>query len=157
MVNYRVGIGMSVNFAKPAGKILMGFAALTIVLMPFFGVWMWVEEATPVHLVLTAEELTARHTRDEYIIPLNNIESIELIEQRADLPYIITRTNGTSLENLNKGRFAVRSYGSTFLLMHPGNPPFIIIVADGQAYILNDADSNITREVYRDINTFINN
>ena len=38
MVNYRVGIGMSVNIAKPAGKILMGFAALSIALMPFIGV-----------------------------------------------------------------------------------------------------------------------
>jgi len=151
IVNYRVGIGMSVNFAKPAGKILMGFAALTIVLMPFFGIWMWVEEATPAHLVLSTDAITARHTSDMYVIPLNDIESIELIEQRADLPYIITRTNGTSFENLNKGRFSVRGYGSTFLLMQPKDPPFIIIVANGQAYILNDADSNVTREVYNQL------
>jgi len=85
-----------------------------------------------------------------YVIALNDIDSIELIEQRADLPDILMRTNGSSLDNLNKGVFTVRGYGSTFLLMQPRNPPFIVVVANKQAYILNDADGNVTREIYND-------
>jgi len=110
-----------------------------------------VEETTPVRLELGNTAITASHIREMYVIPLSDIESIELVEQRADLPDILLRTNGTSLDNLNKGSFTVRGYGSTFLLMQPRNPPFIIIVANKQAYILNDADGNVTREVYNSI------
>ena len=148
MVNNRVGMGMTVNMAKLGGKILMGFAALVIIAMPFLGVWIWIEEATPVSLVLSETELIVRHTSDRYVIPLRSIDSVELREQRSDFPYILARTSGASFENLRIGRFSVLGHGSTFLCVHPNDPPYLIIVADGQAYILNDADSNVTRDVY---------
>ena len=148
MINYRVGMGMSVNIAKPGGKIIMAFAALSILLMPFIGVWIMVEESTPARLEFNATAVTASHTRELYVIPLLDIESVELVEQGADLPTIFSRTNGTSLDNLNKGTFNVLGHGSTYLLMQPDNPPFLIIIANGQTYILNDADSNTTRLVY---------
>jgi len=148
MVNYRVGMGMTVNLAKTAGKILMGFAALSIIAMPFLGVWIWIEEATPVKLVLSDTYLTVRHTTDAYVIRLSEIESIELVETREDLPRINSRTNGMSSTNINKGTFSVRSLGKTFLCMHPENPPFLIITADKQSYILNDINSDMTRAVY---------
>jgi len=148
MVNYRIGMGMSVNFAKPGGKILMGFAALSLILMPFIGVWLMVEETTPARLEINSTAIKVIHTRMLYDIPLRDIESIELVEQRADLPTIFTRTNGISFENLYKGWFNVLGHGSAYLLIQPENPPFLIIIADGQTYILNDANSETTREVY---------
>jgi len=148
MINNRVGMGMTVNLAKTAGKIIMGFAALSIIAMPFIGVWIWIEEATPVRLVLSDRYLTVRHTTDVYVISLSAIESIELIENSEDLPKINARTNGMSSTNINKGTFSIFRVGSTFLCMHPENPPFLIIFADGQPYILNDFDSTVTRAVY---------
>jgi len=31
------------------------------------------------------------------------------------------------------------------------DPPFLIIEANGQAYIINDVDSNVTRAVYANL------
>ena len=150
-VNYRVGMGMTVNMAKTAGKVLMGFAALCIIGMPFIGVWIWIEEAAPIRLVLSDTQLTVRHTSDVYVINLRDIESIELVEKREDLPKINARINGISSTNLDKGKYSVFGYGSTNLCMHPRNPPFLIITADKQTYIINDIDSAVTRAVYAQI------
>jgi len=145
LVNDRIGIGMSVNLARPAAKVLMLLSALLLVAMPFFGVWMWVEEMTPVALVLTDTELIVRHTRDQYIIPLQTIESIELIEE---MPYIITKENGASFTTLSKGRFFVSRYGSSYLCIMVNEPPFLIVKAGGSTYFLNDQNNNVTQGMY---------
>jgi hypothetical protein len=152
MVNYRVGMGMTVNLAKLAGKILMGFALISIIAMPFIGIWVLVEEHTPVQLVLTETEVVARHTTVTYTIPISDIDSIELYEE---LPRILGRTAGTGLPNVNKGRFTVSGYGATNLNIHPEHPPFLLIIAGERTYLLNDVNSSITREIYDSI-VFLN-
>jgi hypothetical protein len=143
-VNDRVGMNMSVNLAKPAGKVVLILTVLVILAMPFLGVWMTKEQAVPLNLILTETTLTARHTSDKYVIPLNSIESVELIEK---LPSMI-KTGGTNLENLYKGNFRAGGYGSARVCIRPLNPPFLVIKSEGNIYIINDEDSNVTREVY---------
>ena len=152
LVNYRIGIGMTCNMAKLSGKILMGFAALTIIITPFTGIWMWMEEATPVRLVMTQTELTARHTRDQYVIPLDSIESVELIDK---LPVIISRVAGTSMENMSKGLFSTVGYGRVRLNVQTKDPPFLQITAGGETYFLNDNDSEVTLEVFLQLQSSI--
>jgi uncharacterized membrane protein len=144
MVNARVGMNMTVNLAKAGGKVLMVFAALCIVAMPFIGVWMWVEEGVPSRLILSETELTARHTHDLYVIPLDSIQSIELVDEIQTA----VRLNGANFDNLYKGLFSVRDYGNARLCIQPQDPPFLVITSGGQIYIINDADSSVTREVY---------
>ncbi|MCL2004139.1 MAG: hypothetical protein FWG72_09090 [Oscillospiraceae bacterium] len=143
LVNHRIGMNMSVNLAKPAGKILMGFAALCIAAMPFLGIWTWAEEVTPASLTLNETELVVRHTRS-FSIPAEAIESVELLEE---LPYMF-RIAGSGFSNLSKGRWSVRGYGNAQLNIHPKNPPFLFITAGGELYIVNDADGAVTRGVY---------
>ena len=145
LINDRFGIGMTVNLAKLSGKALMVFAALSIAISPFLGLWLWAEEATPVRLVLTQTELTARHTGDRYTIPLDTIESVELIEK---MPFVIRKISGANFDNLYIGAFSVIDYGQPLLCTHPKNPPFLVVTAGGQSYIFNDADSGLTMEVY---------
>jgi uncharacterized membrane protein len=145
LVNDRIGMNMTVNLAKPGAKLLMIFAALCIAAMPLIGVWIWTEEATPVSLTVGANELTARHTRIVYTVSLDDIETVELIEE---LPYA-ARVAGSALDNLYKGLWSVKGYGNTRLCLRPENPPFIVVAAGGQTYILNDSDGEITREIYR--------
>jgi hypothetical protein len=123
----------------------MGFGVLCIIAMPFFGVWVWVEEKTPTSLVLSETELTARHMGSSYVIRLSDIESVELLRE---MPWLLSRDNGASFTNLSKGRFTVSGYGSAFLIVQTNDPPFLVITAGGRTYILNDADSGVTREVY---------
>ena len=143
-VNDRIGMNMSVNLAKPAGKLVIAFAALCIAALPFIGIWLWAEELTPTRIVINETTLTASHTRDRYVIQLDAIESLELIEV---LPNAV-RTAGTGMENLYKGIYRVSGYGSSRLNLQPFNPPFLVIQSRGNIYIINDADSNFTREVY---------
>ena len=145
LVNDRIGMGTSVNMAKIGGKITMGFALLSLVAMPFIGIWMWVGEATPAKLAMSETALTALHTGDQYVIPLDVIESAEIAET---MPVVISRDNGWGMNNLNKGRFTVRGLGSAYLCVMTQNPPFLIIKADGRTYILNDEDSSVTKEVF---------
>ncbi|MCL1820853.1 MAG: PH domain-containing protein [Oscillospiraceae bacterium] len=147
LVNDRVGINMSVNLARPAAKILMAFALLTMLALPFVGIWMMAEENTPAKLVLSDTALTARHTRDQYVIELNTIESVELLQE---LP-AMTRTAGTGFENLYKGNFSAGRSGSVRVCLQPKDPPFIMIKADGRTYIFSDADSNVTKAVFERI------
>jgi len=102
------------------------------------------EESVPSRLVLTDTELIARHTRDVCVIPLDTIESAELID---DLGTVI-KTNGTNFDNLYKGQFSLKGYGAVRLCLQPQDPPFLVIVADGKTYIVNDADSGVTEDVY---------
>ncbi|MCL2078272.1 MAG: hypothetical protein FWH17_00350 [Oscillospiraceae bacterium] len=146
LVNDRIGMNMSMNVAKPAGKVLMFFTALIIVAMPFLGLWMLTEERTPVNLVIDGSMFTVEHTRIAYSFPLGEIDSVELI---FELP-VMTKTNGSNFENLYKGNFNARGYGAVTVCMLPQNPPFLVIkIQDGTTYIFNDTDSNVTTAVYR--------
>jgi uncharacterized membrane protein len=144
LVNSRVGMNMTVNMAKPAGKAIMIFSFLCILALPLIGVWIWYEDVTPTRLVLSERTLVARHTRDQYVIQLDTIESVELIES---LPTML-RVGGIGLHNLSKGNFRAGHYGMSSVNIHPGNPPFLVIHSAGRYYILNDSDSNVTRDVY---------
>jgi hypothetical protein len=144
LVNERVGMNMTVNLAKTGAKWLMAFAALCIAAMPFIGVWIWVEEGVPSKLILSETELIARHTRDLYVIPLDTIESVELIDELQ----VMLRLNGTNFDNLYKGRFQVRDFGNILLCLQPKDPPFLVVTAGGQVYIFNDADANVTQNIY---------
>jgi uncharacterized membrane protein len=146
LVNARVGMNMSVNLAKPGAKVLMLISALLILAMPFIGIWIWAEEVTPTTLVLTDSELVARHMRNQYIIKLDDIDSVALLDE---LPVIISRVAGSSFEHMAKGRFSVQGHGITSLCIQRNEPPFLMVVANGRTYLLNDADSSVTEEVYR--------
>jgi hypothetical protein len=144
LVNNRVGMNMSINLAKPFGKIIMGLTVLIIAALPFTGILMWNAETTPTRLILSETTLTTRHTRDKYVIRLDSIESAELLET---LPSML-RVAGTGFENLNKGNFRAGSYGISRVCLQPKDPPFLVIRSGGHTYIINDADNKVTREVY---------
>ena len=122
----------------------MTLSILCIAALPFFGMWIWTEERTPTKLILSETALTARHTRDRYVIRLDTIESVKLLET---LPSA-SRVAGTGLTNLYKGHFRVDGFGSSRVCLQPKNPPFLVIRSGGNTYIINDADSSVTRNVY---------
>ena len=144
LVNDRIGISMSVNLARPVGKVLMAFSVLCIAALPFAGIWLWADELTPTRLILSENTLIARHTRDRYVIRLQSIESVELVET---LPSMI-RVGGLGMPNLYKGNFRVSGYGASRVCIQPGDPPFLVIYSNNNTYFINDRDSNVTREVY---------
>jgi len=143
-----VGMNMTVNLAKTGGKIFMLITVLMLAFMPFIGIWIWAEEKTPTALVLTDTALIARHTGNQYTIPLDSIDTIELL---TEMPTVLSRVAGSSFDNLSKGRFLVSNHGTASLCIQTNTPPFIMVIANGRTYFINDANSSITTGVYNEI------
>lgn len=132
-VNERVGMGMSMNLARPAGKALMGFSAAILLLMPLLGVWLMAEELSPMRLTLTEDAVVMEQAFTDYTVPLDQVEEANLISQ---LPPVY-RTWGTGLDNLLKGDFSVEGYGNVKLCLNPNADQFLVLKTKDQTYIFS--------------------
>ena len=144
MVNARTGGNTTVNLARPAGKVVLGLTAVLLAFMPLMGASVAAEEKTSVVLEVTDTHLVASHGRTEYEIPLDGIRSVELLEQA---PSGLVRTVGTSLPNVNKGKFSGGGYGTVTLCMDPRTGPWLLVTGEGTARWLVGGTEN-TEAVY---------
>lgn len=89
LINDRVGIGTSLNLARPAGKIVMGLSALLILAFPFVGPALEAAADRPISLTLEDGLLEASHGSTQYALAVEEVDRVELLE---DLPDGLTRT-----------------------------------------------------------------
>ena len=132
MINERVGMGMSTNFAHPVGKALAVLTLLVLLALPVLGGWLVVEEMVPMEITRTEDAVVVSRVGELYRIPLDEIEAVELLEQ---LPPA-TRTWGTGMPSLLKGSFFVEGYGNCTLCLNPKEPPFLLIDTIHETYLL---------------------
>ncbi len=144
MKNHRVGLGMAINIGRPWGKILGGVCALLIITLPLWGFFLVKEEITPPALRVENGAIYALHTGTSYEIPLNDIRSVELIDA---LPSM-TRTAGTGMDTLLKGRYRGGDGESCRLCLDPTQPPFLKITTPEMIYYVADRDAAKTEQVY---------
>lgn len=144
MVNERVGMGMSMNLARPAAKWLMGITAAILLLLPLLGVWLMAEEFLPIEWTLEADTLTVSQALTTYRVDLDQVTGAELLEE---LP-ACRRVAGTGLENLLKGSFTVEGYGSAKLCLNPNEPPFLVLETEAQTYFFGfDGVQDLYQEI----------
>lgn len=136
VANARVGINTTVNLARPAGKVIIILAAALLLLMPLTGVWLMGEERAPVTLTLTATALVAAHSSTRYEIPLEDIQSAELLEELPD----IRRVAGTAMDTVDKGRWRCDAYGALTVCLDPRTGPWLLIKADEITYLVGSGD-----------------
>ena len=139
-----VGMGMSMNFARPAGKAMAVFSIAVLLAMPLMGVWLMAEELSPVRMELTDEALTVRQAMTTYEIPLDEITDVQLLDT---LPPA-SRTWGTGLSNLLKGSFSVKGYGPCTLCLNPENPPFLLVQTVHGTYLLDAGQAEAILDAY---------
>lgn len=144
MVNKRVGIGTTMNTATPVGMGMSIFAVIVLLSLPFFCVWMILEEFTPIHLTVENQALVAEHIRNDYKIPLERIDDIELIDE---IPKW-SKVSGTGMENLEKGTFHIRNVGKCEVFLNPQNTVFLHFDAEGTEYYMSGLDDDETMEIY---------
>ena len=130
MVNERVGMGMSMNLARPAAKWLMGITAAMILLLPLLGVWLMLEEFSPLELRLEDDAVVASQALSTYRVGLEEITDAVLLEELPDC----WRVAGTGMEDLLKGSFNVEGYGLSTLCLNPESPPFLLLETADRAY-----------------------
>lgn len=143
-VNDRVGMNMTINLAKPLGKILMGITALIIVLMPLVGVWVMGVEFSPTRAEAGAESVEIIHLTRQFAIAYDDVTALELI---SELPET-ARVNGTGLDTLCLGKFDVEGYGLCRVCLDPTAGPYIVAHAGGGTYIFSLDTPEATENLY---------
>ena len=146
IVNARTGLNTTVNLARPAGRIFMGFAALCLLGMLAIGPWMSSLDTRPVTLTATETELISTYGGKETCIPRTEITEVTLLD---DLPEHLTRSNGTSMEHVMYGRYVARGYGGIDLCLDPTEPPFLLVQTEERTYLLASRDPEQTWAAYK--------
>ena len=145
IVNARTGLNTTVNLARPAGRIFMGFAALCLLGMLAVGPWMSSLDTRPVTLTATETELISTYGTKETRIPRAEITEVTLLDE---LPENLMRSNGTSMEHVMRGRYTARGFGGLTLCLDPTAPPFLLVSTADKTYLLASRDPEQTRAAY---------
>ena len=145
-VNSRVGFGVTVNFAHPVGKALDIFAVVSLLLLPFIGLFTVKEEFTEPKVVLTETALEAYHTDLEYSIPLDDIYAVSYLTEMPEA----SKTWGSNFPHLYKGKFNIKDIGQSGLLcLDPYDDAFLLIrTTDGTNYLFGMEDSSELESIY---------
>ncbi|MCI8482813.1 MAG: hypothetical protein HFH41_00565 [Lachnospiraceae bacterium] len=150
MVENRVGIGVTVNMAKPGIRYSTILIMVSICLLMFgtSGVAI-LEEFTPISLSCEEGILIANQWKEVYHIKQEEIHQAMLLEEEPDL----VRKAGTGMEVLKKGSFYSNVYERDMeVCLNPKEPPFLMIeMEDGTCYLLGDADGEKTKDILNKI------
>lgn len=146
VVNNRTGVNTTFNMAKRGAQIFMGATALLLLALPLVGVWLMHEEAIPVELAVTETAVVARHSGTEYEVPLADIESAQLLEERP----ASTRVAGTAMESVSKGRYKNDEWGRFTCCLDPRTGPWLLLrTKEGEIWLFGDSDSADTQAAYQ--------
>ena len=143
MINNRVGINSSINVAHPVGKILTILLVVLLLMLPFAGQLIGGGEFT---LAVDDTAVTGSHGRTEYVIELDDVASVQLLEE---LPENLVRNFGTGMPNLLKGDFAASEIGRLKVCLDPTVPPFLLIETnEGKVYLLGSREDGAAEAIY---------
>ena len=138
VINNRTGANSTVNLARPGGKALLAFSlALLFIAMPVMGVCFDSMGGGP-ELVIEDGALVAASWGKDYVLPLEEIKSAEIIDA---LPKNGVRVMGIGLDSFLKGRFKFDG-GDATLCLDPRTGPWLkVTMADGTLYLLGGGES----------------
>ncbi len=134
-VDKRAGVGATVNFAHPGGKIvgLIGIGGLLMALLSL--VWIGLLQSTPISLRVEDSKVICHQLRDEYVIPFDDIASAEYGDDITS--HTVIRVAGVGMDTLLKGNFSVDGTGGCTLFLNPQEKEFIkIITKSGKTYYI---------------------
>ncbi len=145
MIEKKLGMGSTINMARPSAKIMAGLLLLLFLQMPVLNVWCILLEVTPIGLHVEDNKLMATQLRDEIVIPLHSIREAELL---SELP-AMSRNSGTSMEELRKGSFMIKEDKTGCqVFLNPKNEVFIRIETSIETYYLSGFDDEETMAIY---------
>jgi len=146
VINNRVGMNSSINAAHPAGKILTVLLIVFLLALPFAGTFIG---GGDVLLTLDDQAVMGANGRTEYVIELEDVQSVQLMEE---LPDNMIRNFGTAMPQLLKGDFTASEIGHVKVCLDPTVPPFVLIeTEEGRRYLLGSREPGEAEEVYGQI------
>lgn len=145
LVEKRVGIGTTVNMARPAAKVSAVLLAIIMLFIPFSSIWLVADEFTPVSLTIDTKEIKSKQFEGTYTIPVSEIETVEVLNTLPDHDKLV----GTALDNLYRGSFRFDGYDKCKVCLDPRNGYFLAVtMKDGKVYLLGDKTDKGTKAVY---------
>lgn len=147
-VEKRNGGGVTINVAHPAGKVITILVAVVLAASLVLCAWPIALEFTPMTLSVEGDRLVASQLREDYVLPLEEVEQVALLEGHPEW----SRMNGSSLPGMLKGTFRIRETGERVeVFLDPENTYCIRLVAGGRAYYLSCAEDADTLAVYQQL------
>ncbi|WP_348921911.1 DUF5808 domain-containing protein [Enterococcus rotai] len=153
MIPDRVGMNISVNLGRPAGKLALGIIGV-LVLFSLIG--------ASIPMVISdfsanPFELSTSHNGISLSAPLSQsrkitwdeIESVELINT---LPKDRLKLYGTATENYLTGEFQINNEPA-YLLVLSNKKPILEIRTNDKLYYYTNKDTKLTEKYYKDIQT----
>ncbi|WP_430598070.1 DUF5808 domain-containing protein [Enterococcus sp. AZ177] len=151
MVPDRIGMNISVNLGRPAGKLALGITGILVLIALI---------ASSVPMLISdfssnPFDLTTTHTGISLSAPLNqrkqiawsDIESVKLVDS---LPSDKLRIYGTATENYLTGEFQVNGQPA-YLLVLTNKKPILEIKTKEKFYYYTNKDSTLTKKYYQNI------
>ena len=133
MVPDRIGGNGTVNVATVPGKIITIVTALIICGIPFFGIYMYKADKTPMVVDFTNDAIVCTHMSREIEIPNENIISKKKLEKA---PQLTGKINGWATENCYKGLFTTKKYGNCHIFFYSKSQDFYLVETQDMTYIL---------------------
>ncbi|MCR4762274.1 MAG: DUF5808 domain-containing protein [Lachnospiraceae bacterium] len=153
MVEKRAGIGTTVNYGHPLGKVSAVFMVLILAATALLLIWLGMLDVVPVSLRLEDDKLICHQLRDEYVIVLDDIVSAELDDELSE--HKIYRTFGVGMGNLLKGDFTVDGKSGCKFFMNPAGKAYIRIeTADGKCYYISGETAEDTNDIYKELERY---
>ena len=148
MVEKRVGIGSTMNLARPAGKWAMAFLGLVIAAVFVFLGFFAVEETLPMRAQVQEDEVICRQLIVNERIRKTDVRDTELLEQ---MPEPIVRTNGSATDEYLKGTFRVGQEKGCQLFVRRDARVILRIRTDQKTYYITGENDRLTEELYRQL------
>ncbi len=146
LVNGRVGVGSTINVARPFGKFMCIFTVVIMVLMPAFPFMLDMAIDEKVEYVRDERYVTVSCGRSDYKVELEKIEEVKLLN---DYPEGLSRTWGTATDEILKGNFSAKDYPPMQVCLNPGKTPYILVLTNNRkAYLFGTEDQSRTMELY---------
>ena len=150
-VEKRVGMGGTINFAHPMGKVLGGLLALCLLFTVLSVVWICMIESTPLRLSVEDGKVVCHQLRNEYVIDLDDALSVEWGEDLGSLRLV--RVSGVGMETLLKGNFTVNGENGCKVFLSTEAGKYIKIVTKDHVYYVSGTTAQETEAAYEAILT----
>ena len=146
-IEKRAGFGVTINVGHPVGMIIGITCALVIVASLLSVVWVGMIEITPISVSIEDGSVVCHQLRNEYVIPIDSIKSVEFGEDIHD--HDVLRSSGVGMDTLLKGNFIVDGKNGCKLFLNPTEKVFIRIeTTDGQIYYIGGTTAEETEQIY---------
>lgn len=147
-VEKRTGIGMTLNFARPAAKVFAGIIAALIIFIAIFMLIYMPGMTRERQIDVTSNAISISGTWG-LEIPKAQIAKINM---ESELPEVLMKTNGADIGQKLYGKHRLEGYNNSTLFIQDKSKPFIAIyLKDGRLILINYEDATRTKILFDEI------